>query len=241
MDLTLLNYTTIEKELLPDAKPRLIWWMLLLQEFDIEIKDKKGAENLVADHLSRIERESNPMPIQDEFHDKKLFFHQRHPASGSDHYGSTRTAQKVLDRGLYWPTIFRNAHQFISTCEQCQNAGMTISRRHEMPQQPILFCEIFDMWGIDFMGPFPISNEYSYILLVVNYVSQWVEAIATKTNHAKVVVDFLKFNIFCWFGVPKALISDQGTHFCNRAMSSLLDKYGVVHQIATIYHLQTNE
>ncbi|RDX79037.1 gag-pol, partial [Mucuna pruriens] len=86
------------------------------------------------------------------------------------------------------------------------------------------------------MGPFPVSNGYSYILLAVDYVSKWVEAIATKTNDAKVVVDFLKSNIFYRFGVPKALISDQGSHFCNRVMVSLLHKYGVVHRVATAYH-----
>ncbi|RDY05730.1 Pol polyprotein, partial [Mucuna pruriens] len=117
---------------------------------------------------------------------------------------------------------------------------MAMNRRHEMPQQPILFCEVFDVWGIDFMGPFPVSNGYSYILLAVDYVSRWVEAIATRTNDARVVVDFLKSNIFCRFGVPKALISDQGSHFCNRAMASLLQKYGVAHRIATAYHPQTN-
>ncbi|RDX71760.1 hypothetical protein CR513_48843, partial [Mucuna pruriens] len=72
---------------------------------------------------------------------------------------------------------------------------MAISRRHEMPQQPILFYEVFDVWGIDFMGPFLVSNRYFYILLAVDYVSRWVEVVATKTNDAKVV-----------FGVPKALI-----------------------------------
>ncbi|RDX98547.1 Pro-Pol polyprotein, partial [Mucuna pruriens] len=157
-----------------------------------------------------------------------------HSAPGGGHYGSSRTARKVLDCGLYWPSIFRDAHQFVSTCERCQKAGMALNQRHEMPQQPILFCEVFDVWGIDFMGPFPISNGYSYILLAVDYVSRWVEAIPTKTNDAKVVVDFLKF------GVPKALISDQGSHFCNRAMASLLQKYGVAHRIATAYHPQTN-
>ncbi|RDX75975.1 Gag-Pol polyprotein, partial [Mucuna pruriens] len=60
-----------------------------------------------------------------------------------------------------------------------------------------------------------------------HYVSRWVEVIATKTNDAKVVVDFLKSNIFYRFGVPKALISDQGNHFCNRVMFALLHKYGV--------------
>ncbi|RDY00246.1 putative mitochondrial protein, partial [Mucuna pruriens] len=133
-----------------------------------------------------------------------------HSALGSGHYGSTRTTRKVLDCGLYWPTIFRDAYQFVSTCDKCQKARMAMNRRHEMPQQPILFYEVFDVWGVDFMGP--------YILLAVDYVSKWVEAIATKTNDAKVVVDFLKSNIFCMFGVPKALISDQGSHFCNRAI-----------------------
>ncbi|RDX89807.1 pol, partial [Mucuna pruriens] len=101
-------------------------------------------------------------------------------------------------------------------------------------------AKVFDVWGIDFMGPFPVSNGYSYILLAVDYVSRWVEAIATRTNDAKVVVDFLKSNIFCRFGVPKALISDQGSHFYNRAMASLLQKYGVAHKIAIAYHPQTN-
>ncbi|RDX74008.1 Retrovirus-related Pol polyprotein, partial [Mucuna pruriens] len=68
------------------------------------------------------------------------------------------------------------------------------------------------------------------LLVAIDYVSRWVEAIATRTNDAKVVVDFLKF------GVPKALISDQGSHFFNKAMASLLQKYGVAHKIATAYH-----
>ncbi|RDX99216.1 putative mitochondrial protein, partial [Mucuna pruriens] len=159
-----------------------------------------------------------------------------HSAPRGGHCGSTRTARKVLDCGLYWPTTFRDAHHFVSTCERCQKAGMAMNRRHEMSQQPILFCEVFDVWGIDFMGPFLVSNGYSYILLAVDYVSKWVESIATKTNDATVVVDFLKSNIFYRFGVPKALISDQGSHFCNRVMVSLLQKYGVMHRIATAYH-----
>ena len=105
-----------------------------------------------------------------------------------------------------------------------------------MPQQPMLFCEVFDVWGIDFMGPFPVSFGFSYILLAVDYVSKWVEAKATRTNDARVVVDFVRSNLFCRFGVPRAIVSDQGTHFCNRSMQALLKKYGVVHIISTPYH-----
>ena len=67
-----------------------------------------------------------------------------------------------------------------------------------------------------------------------------MEAKPTRTNDAKVIVDFVISNLFCRFGVPKAIVSDQGTHFCNRTMHALLKKYGVVHGVSTLYHPQTN-
>ncbi|XP_042432730.1 uncharacterized protein LOC122019318 [Zingiber officinale] len=156
LDSTQVNYTTTEKELLsivfvldkfrsyllcshviifsdhaalkyllkkPDAKPRLIRWMLLLQEFDVEIRDRSGKENLVADHLSRIEGDLDHSAIDDDFRDEQL---------------------------------------------------------------------------LQLQGESP------------------------------------------WFGVPKAIISDQGSHFCNRHMKALLHKYGVTHKVSTSYHPQTN-
>ena len=90
------------------------------------------------------------------------------------------------------------------------------------------------------MGLFPISFDYVYILLAVDYVSKWVEAKATRTDDSKVVTDFIKSNIFSRFGIPRALISDQGTHFCNQTMETLLRKYNVTHKVSTTYHLQTN-
>jgi hypothetical protein len=109
-----------------------------------------------------------------------------------------------------------------------------------MPLTPILVCEIFDVWGIDFMGPFPPSFGFTYILLAVDYVSKWVEAKATRTDDSKVVINFVKNQIFSRFGTPRALISDRGTHFCNRMLASILRKYGVAHKISTAYHPQTN-
>ncbi|GJT15948.1 reverse transcriptase domain-containing protein [Tanacetum coccineum] len=129
------------------------------------------------------------------------------------HYGANYTAKKVFDSGFYWPTIYKDAHELVKNCDSCQRQGK-ISQRDEMPQNSIQVCEIFDVWGIDFMGPFPSSRGNKYILVAVDYLSKWVEAKALPTNDARVVVKFLK-SLFARFGTPRAIISDRGTHFCN--------------------------
>ena len=90
------------------------------------------------------------------------------------------------------------------------------------------------------MGPYPLSFGNLYILLAVDYVSKWVEAVATSTNDAQVVVKFLKNNIFSRFGTPRAIISDEGTHFANKIFDSLMEKYGIKHKMALGYHPQSN-
>ncbi|XP_074378157.1 uncharacterized protein LOC141719678 [Apium graveolens] len=166
LDKAQVNYATTEKELLPvvyaldkfhayligskvivhtdhsalkyllarkEVKPSLSQWILLLQEFDLEIKDKKGVENVVAEHLSRLHSKSDiayDIPIDDSFPDNHLFA------------VATRTP---------W----------------------------------ILEVDIFDVWGIDFMGPFPTSCRMKYILVVVDYVSKWVEVIGSTTIDSK--------------------------------------------------------
>ena len=115
-----------------------------------------------------------------------------------------------------------------------------MNHRHEMQQSPMIFCEIFDVWGIDFMGHFPNSGSNIYILLVVDYVSKWVEAMATHTDDAKVEEDFLKSCIFSRFGIPKAIVSDRGTDFCNRTIAALLKRYHVTQLISMAYHPQMN-
>jgi hypothetical protein len=110
-----------------------------------------------------------------------------------------------------------------------------------MSLNPILIVELFNVWGIDFMGPFPNSCGYIFILVAVDYVSKWVEAIACKMNDHRVVLQFLKENVFARFGTPRAIISDGGKHFCNRFFKKLMKKYGITHKVATPYHPQTSE
>ena len=291
-----------------NAKARLIRWVLLLQEFNLQIKDKKGVENVVADHLSRLTlaHDTHSAPINDEFpeeslmqlekapwyahianflttgeipvewkgQDKKYFFAKIHSyyweepflfkycadqiirkcvpeeeqqgilthcheSAYGGHFASQKTTMKVLQSGFYWPSLFKEAYQMCRVCDRCQRLGK-LSRRHMMPLNPIIVVELFDVWGIDFMGPFPTSYGHTYILVGVDYVSKWVEAIPCKTNDHRVVLKFLKGNIFSRFGVPKAIISDGGSHFCNKPFENLMAKYGVKHKVATPYHPQTS-
>ncbi|XP_075480136.1 uncharacterized protein LOC142520868 [Primulina tabacum] len=164
---------------------------------------------------------------------------------------SSQDKRKFLNevKNFYWDDpylfkycpdqIFRRCISDNEICENCQKLG-AISKRNMMPLNPIIEIEIFDCWGIDFMGPFPSSFGYLYILVAVDYVSKWIEAIPCRKNDHKIVIKFLKENIFSRFGIPRAMTSDGGTHFVNKPFASLMKKYGITHKVTTPYHPQTN-
>ena len=79
-----------------------------------------------------------------------------------------------------------------------------------------------------------------YILVAVDYVSKWVEAIPCKKNYHKIILKFLKENVLSRFGIPRDIISDGGLHFCNRPFEALMRKYCITHKVATPYHPQTS-
>ena len=208
-----------------EAKPRLIRWVLLLQEFDLEIKDKKGCDNVIVDHLSIVEQnetEKKETELKENFPDEQLFkvsfqipwyadivnylacgvvphefsYQQKrklrtdsryyiwddpllfkrgadmiirkcvpeseqgkilndcHASPYGGHFSGERTAHKILQSGFYWPTFLRDCAEWVKLCDRCQNIE-NISRRNEMPLKGIMVVQIFDVWGIDFMGPFP--------------------------------------------------------------------------------------
>nr|GEU96824.1 reverse transcriptase domain-containing protein [Tanacetum cinerariifolium] len=114
-----------------------------------------------------------------------------------------------------------------------------ISQRDEMLQNSIKVCEIFDVWGIDFMGAFSSSRGNKYILVAIDYLSKWIEMKALPTNNTRVAYKFLK-SLFARFGTPRAIISDRETHFCNDQFAKVMLKYGVTHHLATVYHPQTS-
>ncbi|XP_069150303.1 uncharacterized protein [Solanum lycopersicum] len=257
-DYSALRYLMAKK----DLKLRLIRWVLLLEEFDFEVIDRKGTKNQVADQLSRLEceamRESgDKTKIDDTFPDEHVscvdglirrcvpevemlsVLEACHSSPVGGHHSGIRTAHKILQCGYYWLTIHQDVHEFAKACDRCQRDGR-ISRKQELPSNPIRMIELFDVWGIDFMVLFVSSDWMKYILVAVDYVPKWVEAITLVNNEGNSITAFLKKNIFYRFGTPGAIISDGGSHFCNKLFKGLLEKYGVCHNVATPYHPQTS-
>ncbi|CAN6455744.1 unnamed protein product [Victoria cruziana] len=243
-----------------DSKPRLIRWILLLQEFDLEIKDKKGSENVVADHLSRVqvEVERDQLPVSDTFPDEYLLgIMSATKLPWYAHYCNYLVTKEIPShwskdqrerflsqvRYFHWdePDLFKYcADQVFRRCVP-----------EEEFQSILSFCHAKACGG-HYSGRktaakvlqsgfyWPTLHKDAYIFLAVDYVSKWVEAVATRTNDRKVVLKFIKHNIFSRFGVPRAMISDGGKHFRNVQVAALLRKYSVHHRIATPYHPQTS-
>ena len=165
--------------------------------------------------------------------------HECHASPYEGHFAGDKTAHKILQSGFYWPTIFKNCFEWVKLCDQCQRMG-NISKRHEIPLQGILVVQLFDLWGIDFMGPFLSSFGNLYILLAVDYVFKWVKAEACPKNDVNIVVGFLQRNILSRFGAPRTIINDGGSHFANKVFDKLMGRYGIKHIMSLTYHPQTN-
>ncbi|OMO62746.1 reverse transcriptase [Corchorus capsularis] len=254
-DHSALKYLLIKK----DTKPRLIRWIPLLQEFDLEIRDKKGSENLVADHLSRLEQEDkvDDVPINDSFPDENLmavkdanvpwfadfvnFLVSDEVPLGLNHHQKKKFFSEV--KHYIWddPLLFhRCADGVIRRCVPKEEMVSILTHCHSLPCGGHHGASKTAAKGLDFMGPFTLSGKNRYILVAVDYVSKWVEVVALPDNLGSSVVKFVQKNIFSRFGVPRAIISDNGTHFQNDQFRTLMRKYGCTFKSGTTYHPQTS-
>ncbi|XP_063946014.1 uncharacterized protein LOC135151482 [Daucus carota subsp. sativus] len=204
-----------------DKRPHVIYYT----KFDLEIRDKKGCENVVADHLSRLVVEStNDLPLSESFPDEHLL--------------SISTLPWFADIVNYLAT-----GDIPSTWSKNDKAKFFSQVKHFFWDDSYLFKHCPDQIirrcvpNSEFHSILSFCHDQAF---AVDYVSKWVEAIPTRSNDNKVVLRFLKENIFSRFGTPRAIISDQGTHFKNRQFESLLKKYSITHRLDTPYHPQTS-
>ena len=110
--------------------------------------------------------------------------------------------------GYYQPSIFCDAHNYLMRCDNCQHMGQP-SRVDEMPLQAQVVLKPFEKWAIDFVGPFnPPSQQKFHILVCIDYVTKWVEAIAVVKATEQVVSDFLFEEFFSRYDTPREIFSD---------------------------------
>jgi transposase InsO family protein len=129
--------------------------------------------------------------------------------------------------------------RYVASCPECQRTG-NISQRNSIALKYNLQNDLFDVWGIDFMGPFKNSHGFEHNLVMVDYVSKWIEAMPCRKASTEESIAMIKSMIFPRFGTPRILISDGGTHFTGKNFKKCLSKLEIEHRISTDYHPQTN-
>jgi hypothetical protein len=162
-----------------------------------------------------------------------------HSSPYGGHYGAFHTNAKVWQGGFYWPTMYNDAKSFVQCCSRCQR-HRNINTRDAMPLTSNLQIDIFDVWGIDFMVPFPNSECCEYILVDVDYVSKWVEALPSWAADAMHLKRMFHEVIFLRYRIPRIAIIDGGSHFIDQPFWKALTEVGVDRRIATPYHPQTS-
>nr|GEU44270.1 reverse transcriptase domain-containing protein [Tanacetum cinerariifolium] len=259
-----------------DAKPRLLRWVLLLQEFNITILDKKEYENLAAGHLSRLEN-----PHKDVLENKDI--NENFSLETLESLSSDSTpwfadianfhARSFIKKGLtfrqknkffkdvkhyFWddPYLFRiYTDQIIRRCVHEKESFDILKACHEGPTGGHHGANLTTkkVFNAGFIWPLMYRDAHDMIKSCDTCQRQGkisqrdempqnaiqVEAKALPTNDDTVVVKFLKY-LFSRFGIPRAIISDRGTYFCNDQFTRVMIKYGVTHRLATAYDPQTS-
>jgi ribonuclease HI len=170
----------------------------------------------------------------------EMVMREIHEGSCGNHSGARSLAQKVLRNGFYWPTIVSDTIALTRSCDECQRFSNLI-RSPSSNATPIPVTCPFDKWGIDIVGPFPTGKgQKKFLIVAIEYFTKWVEAEPVETITEKRVIDFLWKNIICRFGLPRELISDNGTQFCGRELISLCNELKIQQNFASVGHPQSN-
>ena len=164
-----------------------------------------------------------------------LYATHNHPTGG--HLGIEKVFEKIREN-YYWPQMFEDIRNYIKGCDSCQRRGKP-SKKTLL--HPIPVGKPFEKIGIDFVGPLPLTNNGNkYIIVATDYLTKWPEASAKPAADAKTVVEFIYENIICRHGCPKYILSDRGSHFRNKVVDGLMNKFEIKHLLSTPYHPQTN-
>src|SRR3954465_11154725 len=166
--------------------------------------------------------------------------HELHEGINGQHLGGRSLARKALRAGYYWPTMQQDAKEHVRKCDKCQrHADMHLAPPNELKSLSSPWP--FSTWGMDLLGPFPVgSYQNKYLVVAVDYFTKCIEVEALAKITSQNVLRFYKRNILARFGVPQAIITDNGTQFTDRKFQEFVDKLGTKQHFTSVEHPQTN-
>ena len=166
---------------------------------------------------------------------------EAHEGPAGGHMGPDTTARKILLAGLWWPTVYTDTREWVVGCDTCQRAGKPL-KRDFMPLNPSHAQELFERWGLDFIGPLKVSKtrRCRYIVVATEYLTKWAEARALPDNSAVSTAKFIYEQIITRYGVPLQLTSDRGGHFVNHVIRLLTTEFKICHSLSSPYYPRAN-
>ncbi|KAK2427613.1 hypothetical protein QL285_026181 [Trifolium repens] len=167
-----------------------------------------------------------------------------HDGSCGNHIGGRSLAGKVIRAGFFWPIILQEAKSYVRACDKCQR----YAELHHAPGEPlktVMSPWSFFMWGVDILGPFPASlGQVKFLLVAVDYFTKcftkWIEAEPVATISFEKVINFYWKKIICRFGLPKFIVSDNGTQFTSEKVVQFCESYGIRNTFVSVEHPQSN-
>ncbi|XP_020239374.1 uncharacterized protein LOC109818341 [Cajanus cajan] len=163
-----------------------------------------------------------------------------HEGICGSHSGGRTLATKVLRAGYYWPTLKFDCMEFVKKCIQCQKHGNLIHASAEQLHS-ITSPWPFAIWGMDILGPFPLAKgQCKFLLVAVDYFTKWIEAEPLATITANNVQKFLWKSVITRFGIPHAIITNNGLQFVDQKFNKFLQDLGIKHRFTSVEHPQSN-
>lgn len=170
------------------------------------------------------------------FEEAERVLNDCHYGACGGHMSGYATAQNILRSGYFWPSIFKDCILAILSCHECK-IYLRKMRAPPAPLHPAVTIGPFAKWGIDYMTCNPRSTTgHGYIIIAIDYFTKWVEAMPTLYENGHIVAQFLFNHVISWFGVPQAIVTDQGKNFRNHMMTELTTQLGLRHDSSTPYY-----
>ena len=172
--------------------------------------------------------------------DTEYVLREVHKGIYRNHIGARALAGKVLRQGYYWPTILKDATDLVKKCRIYQEHAK-ISRLPSEPLTSITSPWPFQQWGLDILGPLPMGKgQCKFIIVAVDYFTKWAEAEPLATITEQKIRNFVWRAIICRFGIPRALVSDNGKQFDNAKFRDLCAELGIKNYYLSPAHPQPN-